>query len=164
MKKILVLTLSLFLAACANHPRYNVIPPDQRGYKHIVEVPGLSKEELHQRAKEWVAITYVSGNDVVQDQNANTGRLIGRGVTSVAIDSGGLMDVVMRSYYSVVVDVKDGKARLQLGDYRWVQHGTSPTMALYINPLNKKMKEVSDSFDSFMRTGNGASMSSNDDW
>lgn len=163
--RILAFVLSgLILVGCGG-PRYAVVPPEEHGHKQVVKVPGIKKQVLFDRASEWVALKYVSGQDVIQDKNANTGRIIGRGATTIVPDSGGLMDVYERYTYSLVLDVKDGKARIQLGDYQHATYGNTPSMALYVRPLNASMAEVAADFELYLKTGGaGAIAGAKDDW
>lgn len=163
--KIIILALSILLiSGCATGPQHAVVPPENRSHTAVIEVPGVTKETLFNRASEWVALTYVSSQKVIQEKNPQTGRIVGRAITSATIDNGGLVDPVMDCYYSLVIDVKDGRARIQLGDYNWVKFGNEPTMAMFIDPINNNMKKLSGEFKTYLETGASGSMSGSDDW
>lgn len=164
MKLFSILFSMLLLAGCAIGPEYAIIPEADRGYTAIIEVPDVSKEVLFNRASEWIAITYVSGKEVIQERNPKTGRIIGRCVTSAKVDDTGLIDVYWDSYYSLVVDIKDGKARIQLGNYKWVEHGNAPSYAKFVNPITENMRLLATEFESFLKTGTGGAVVGVDDW
>ncbi|GAB3727570.1 hypothetical protein GCM10027594_09580 [Hymenobacter agri] len=48
-------------------------------YEAVVEVPGASKDQLYDRALEWMAKTYQSANDVVQIKDKEQGKLLAKG-------------------------------------------------------------------------------------
>lgn len=48
-------------------------------YQGVVEVPGASKDQLFDRALEWMAKTYQSANDVVQIKDKEQGKLLAKG-------------------------------------------------------------------------------------
>lgn len=164
MKKILLVLIVLTLTACGG-PRYAQVPPEQQGHKTVIEISGVDKQTLFNRASEWIALKYVSGKDVIQQKNPETGRLIGRGVTTIEVDSGGLMNTYAQYSYSLTVDVKDGKARIQMGDYAHATYGNNPTYAMYIHPLNASMKEIASDLETYLRTGGTSSVAGgSDDW
>lgn len=165
MKNVfLLLAASFFLMACGG-PRYAVVPLEEHGHKQVVEVSGADRQLLFDRASEWIAINYVSGKDVVQEKNLKTGRIIGRGITTIEVDSGGLVNTYARYSYSMIIDVKAGRARIQLGDYTHVDYGTNPQMALFVRPLNVSMKELAADFELYLRTGGAGTVAgSNDEW
>ena len=74
-------------------------------YEGVVEVPGVTKEQLYSRALEWVAKAYNSAQDVIQMQDKESGKLVMKGLTKVSIRSyaGG----VVRHTFSIYV--KDGR-------------------------------------------------------
>ncbi|RZK33076.1 MAG: DUF4468 domain-containing protein, partial [Hymenobacter sp.] len=47
-------------------------------YQGVVEVAGATKEQLYTRAYEWLAKAYRSANDVIQMQDKEAGRLVGK--------------------------------------------------------------------------------------
>lgn len=51
----------------------------QIAYQGVVEVPGVTKDQLYIRAHEWIAKAYRSANDVIQMQDKEAGRLVGKG-------------------------------------------------------------------------------------
>ncbi len=163
MKLFSILLSVLLLAGCATGPEYAIIPESDRGYTAIIEVPDTSKEVLFNRASEWVAITYVSGKEVIQEKNPKTGRIIGRGISAAKVDAG-LTNVFVNAYYTLIVDIKESKARIQLGNYTWVEYGNSPQLAMHVNPLNSNMKELAAEFETFLKTGTTGTVAGSDDW
>lgn len=54
---------------------------DENGYYKIIKVDSLSKEQIHNKAKEWVVLNYTSANDVIQLDSKD--KLIVKGVLKV---------------------------------------------------------------------------------
>lgn len=162
MKLLSILILSALITACGG-PRYALIPPEEQGHTVVIELPNETKETLFNRATEWVAIKYVSGKDVIQEKNPETGRIIGRGVTTIVVDSGGLMDAYDQYSYSIIIDVKDNKARIQLGGYAHATYSTNPTYAMHVLPLNESMKEIAADLEAYLKTGGTGSMAGGSD-
>lgn len=72
----------------------------------IHEVPGKTKQQICNAARDWVAITFKDSKAVVEVFDAEQGKLIGRGRISVAT-----LSEVMPTDFTFVVECKDGRAR-----------------------------------------------------
>lgn len=48
-------------------------------YSKVIEVPNKTSKELYSSAREWFAKTFVSANDVLQMDDLQSGKLIGKG-------------------------------------------------------------------------------------
>jgi hypothetical protein len=62
MKKLLILSILLTNTFAFSQTINN----DKNGYYEIIEVDSLSKEQIYNRSKEWIALNYKSANDVIQ--------------------------------------------------------------------------------------------------
>lgn len=62
MKKLLILSILLTNTFAFSQTINN----DENGYYEIIEVDSLSKEQIYNRSKEWIALNYKSANDVIQ--------------------------------------------------------------------------------------------------
>lgn len=119
MKAILiVITTLILLSGCATPESMGLIPlkKDQAETIKIIDIKGVSKDELHERAKQFVADSFKSAQAVIQYESKEQGRIMGKGVV------GGYTEIGFSSYYisynfSFNIDVKDGKARLTTSNY-----------------------------------------------
>ncbi len=98
-------------------PDGTVLPFDEAThlitYQGVVEVPGATKDQLYTRAYEWMAKTYRSANAVIQMQDKESGRLVGRGSTRATVrgyDAG-----VVR--HTLTLYFKDGRYKYVLTDF-----------------------------------------------
>lgn len=55
-----------------------------QNYSEVVQVEGKTTSELYTAAREWFAVTFNSANDVLQMEDPEGGKLIGKGSTSVS--------------------------------------------------------------------------------
>lgn len=77
-----------------------------------------SKAELYTYAKSWLANTFVSSKSVIDMEDKEAGRIIGKGMFTKRVNSpfGNKvgMDVI---YFTITIDVKDNKYRIKLSDF-----------------------------------------------
>jgi hypothetical protein len=85
----------------------------QIAYQGVVEVAGATKEQLYTRAYEWLAKAYRSANDVIQMQDKEAGRLVGKGTASVR--ARGLSAGYVR--HTLTIYLKDGRYKYVLTDF-----------------------------------------------
>ncbi|MBJ6109467.1 DUF4468 domain-containing protein [Hymenobacter sp. BT523] len=66
------------------------VDPDtkQVSYSAVVEAPSTTKDQLYERALEWMTKTYQSDNDVVQIKDKQQGKLVAKGYTTLTQASG----------------------------------------------------------------------------
>lgn len=105
--------LALTLAGC--------VPPVKKGEAgksviRTVEVKGISKKALFARAGDWLALAFVSAPDILKNKDSDRGRYMGKAVNSAAIQSG-LTTVFVNVDFNIIIDVKDGRARIILDNY-----------------------------------------------
>lgn len=62
MKKLLILSILLTNTFAFSQTINN----DKNGYYEIIKVDSLSKAQIYNRSKEWIALNYKSANDVIQ--------------------------------------------------------------------------------------------------
>tara|TARA_R110001583_G_scaffold171794_2_gene325532 strand:- start:2167 stop:2835 length:669 start_codon:yes stop_codon:yes gene_type:complete len=62
MKRLLMLLILLTNTFAFSQTLNN----DENGYYKIIEVDSLSKEQIYNKSKEWIALNYKSANDVIQ--------------------------------------------------------------------------------------------------
>jgi hypothetical protein len=111
-----------FLAALIILSLCRCAPPPKSGapleYTLVDSLSG-TKDDLYVKAHEWLAKTFVSANDVIQMQDKDAGKLIGKGALSIQTDNGVLMGGVKTSYvrYTLSITVKTGKYKCVISDF-----------------------------------------------
>lgn len=82
----------------------------------VVELPDKSSEEIYTQVKLWMASYYKSMEDVVQVDDQKSGIIKGRALmTFYSKTLGKVFDYP--TYYTIRIDIKDGKYRLSITDY-----------------------------------------------
>jgi len=79
----------------------------------VVQAEGATSAELFARARAWVAQTYRSAQDVVQLEDASTGRLVAKGNFEIR---GGL-GMTVTIWHLLTIETKDGRYRYTLTDF-----------------------------------------------
>lgn len=125
MKKLLLIVLLLPVIATAQDsiPK---LPVDSTThlvtFLRINNVPGVTKAELYARAREWFAVTFSTANKVLQMDDKENGKLVGRGsLTSTYTMKIGLGMTMPSSYiidYTINITIKDFKYRIIITDFQ----------------------------------------------
>ncbi|MDQ2077756.1 DUF4468 domain-containing protein [Marinimicrobium sp. ABcell2] len=84
-------------------------------YNHVHSVDGVSDEELYDRAMQWMARNYRSANDVIQLEDRDGKRVIGKGAFSVPF-----MMITSTVRHTIQIDTRDGRYRLSIDGLRVV--------------------------------------------
>ena len=84
-------------------------------YEGIVNVAGKNKMDLYADAKKWFTDYFIDSRDVIQMQDKDQGRIIGKGILvfsyKVLLSSVKFYDLI-----TVEIDVKDGRYRYRVYD------------------------------------------------
>lgn len=155
----------------------------------VIEVPGLTSQEIYNRALSYFTYNYGSGKHVIQTQDKEAGFIVGKGLYDDVHVGISLVTTVVDTWHVIRVDVKEGRARVvvTLTEYEISVSGggatnryTSKVSAKY--PVNKKdfgnrtvmtksfyksfMKAQNSiaSIEKAMREGNTSSEIENSDW
>ena len=84
-------------------------------YTRIVEVPEIKdKNEIYNRALNYFVYNYGSGKSVIQTQDKELGRIVGKGLYNDVHIGISLITTYVDCWHIVRVDVKDGRARIIL--------------------------------------------------
>lgn len=109
MKNVLfVLFVAASLSSCAVQ---QALPEDLTTHELIFDFPGSDKATLYHRANSWLAETFVSAETVIDYQDKEAGRIIGK-FTSRARQGNNVGD----TRQTVAIDVKDEMARIRFSN------------------------------------------------
>lgn len=101
-------------------------------YSEVVQVSDVAANELFVRAKEWIALTFNSANHVIQMDDKEAGKLIGKGRSEI-FTSHPYSENRIVSYghidYTIEIQTKEGR-------YKYVISGISHEFNAYVNPLS----------------------------
>lgn len=115
MKKLLFIA-TLFFCLTANAQQdekmHGILPVKNEKicYSEVVEVPGVSKDELYNRAYTWFVKTYKSAKDVIQMADKESGKIIGKGWFTHPFSK-------IKTEHSVTIMVKDGRYKYIITDF-----------------------------------------------
>ncbi|MBX2969410.1 MAG: DUF4468 domain-containing protein [Cyclobacteriaceae bacterium] len=115
MRVFLIIILLLTVVQISNgQEKLLDILPLQDGvvtYTKVVQVEGVTKDELYLRAKKWFVTTYKSAKDVIQLDDKESGTIVGKGnfrITYYAREP--LID------HTISISVKDGRFKYEIKD------------------------------------------------
>lgn len=109
-------------------------------YKRVVEIDGMTKDELFNRASNYFVYNYGDANSVIQTKDKENGTIVGKGKYGKVHIGIGLVTTTVSTWHILRVDTKDGKARiiLTLTDYdKVVSGGSSPDSYSTISIVNE---------------------------
>lgn len=153
---ILTVMLSGIMSANAQEPKQATIEDfnqikdllniDDNGnitYVKIVEVPGLSKDEIYSRANNYFVYNYGSGKSVIQTEDKEKGTLVGKGIFPVYEKYVVLGNITCKvnAWHILRIDAKNGRARLilTLTNYEVFYGAKSEEMQITsLYPFNEK--------------------------
>lgn len=126
MKKLLLPVFFLFFTYCAfcqEDPKK--LPVDSSSnkitYKAMVDVPGMAKDDIYKKSREWFATTFKSANSVLQMDDKESGKLIGKGnfMFNYIINAGfgATSNMPETVGFTLNISIKDNKYRIVITDF-----------------------------------------------
>ncbi len=137
-----LLLFSMFiLASCVTTPQVPDVPEAERSLQKIHEI-NLNKNEIFDRSLEWVAQTFNDSKAVIELKDKETGKIIGKGISSFIVNSG-LASVPIPCKFTLKLEAKDNKYRATYDNFigMWELYGTSMPMPLKQKPHVDAIKE-----------------------
>lgn len=113
----------------------------------IIDAPNLSKDEIFNRTLDYFTYNYGSGKSVIQSQDKEMGRIVGKGLYDDVHVGVSIVATYVDAWHILRVDVKDGKARaiITLNQYDKKIVGSSSSAPSYSSeqismtyPINPK--------------------------
>ena len=92
-------------------------------YEEVVEVPGLSKDELYDKLRRFVVINYNSANNVIQLDDKDSGNIIVKGLLPYNINWMGVSSY--NSRHTLDIKVKDGRYKYKITSYGMEQYDST---------------------------------------
>ena len=82
-------------------------------YERVVEAPNKSKADLYKNAKQWFVDYFKSSKDVIQNEDKEDGKIVGKGILLIPFKGALGSNVMYNDKLSIQVDCKDNKYRLR---------------------------------------------------
>lgn len=123
MKKIILLFILLSSVIVQAQTQF---PIDEESglvnYTAVVDLPGISQEELHEKAKFWIVSTLKSGDNMVELDGSNSDKIVGTGnlVLKELNDGGGGNGLnFLKAYlnFKFIVRIKAGKVKYSIQNF-----------------------------------------------
>jgi hypothetical protein len=124
-------------------------------YSEVVQVDSVDSRELFVRARSWFAHTFISAQNVIQLEDKEAGRIIGKGVFAIAdnVDNPTVMNVHVSGTVDFTVEVltKDGRYKYIISDLsfkllgmqeRDLRSSILASSGTYKNKMNLRWLEV----------------------
>jgi len=98
-----------------------VLPIDSTTHKvtftGVVQVPGVTQADLYSRAREWFATNFNSGKAVLDMDDKEAGKMIGKAYADFSLRAPLVGDITQKLWRQVKVYVKDGRYRYELTEF-----------------------------------------------
>lgn len=162
-KQIFLAALLIFTLPAWGNGKTILMPVNEAGdfeYSGTVELEGETADELYSRAKAWVAMAYVSAQDVIQLDDRDAHRLIMKGNTSTHW----MLTETATVGHVLTIETKDGKYRYSLGSFTISSSaagGRGPLTGRTHKVVNRTHLQVSDILTSLWEA---MEVESGDDW
>ena len=121
MKGMIILMLFV-LSGCATLKMPDTTPIDNASYQEVMDISGQSQKQIFERSKQWMALTFVSAKKVIEYENAEEGKIIGNGSSTILFKAeGGISGQIIIPQgvmFSIIEDVKDNKVRVTINNVR----------------------------------------------
>jgi hypothetical protein len=86
-------------------------------YNEVIQVDSVPKEELYSRALEWFAETYKASKSVIQMEDKENGKIVGKALMKVYHRSLGTDYPSGHINYTLSIQFKDGRYRYSFHDF-----------------------------------------------
>lgn len=143
MKKLLILLLFVYPTIVLSQEKTNnnriVLPIDSSTnlitYQEVVDAKGATKDQLYIKGREWFAKSFKSANDVIQMDDKDAGKIIGKATSQGIYTSGGL-SIPYKMLYTISITTKNNKYRYEITSFITqftgsVMNGVSAPMEQY---------------------------------
>jgi len=102
-------------------------------FSEVVKLDSTKKIELYSRAREWFVKTYNSADDVLQMDDKESGKLLGKAFNDITFESIMGSMFTTRMFYTVKIYIKDGRYKYEITDIYYKSYASAhvPSMTTY---------------------------------
>ena len=122
MKKIFILIIALFISLeISAQERLLGILPLKEGkvtYSDVVQLQGVSKDEMYRRVKLWFIESYNSSKDVIQLDDKENGEIIGKGCFRAKWNFRFYTALSMNVWKTIKIQVDNDCLKYEITDFR----------------------------------------------
>ena len=138
-------------ASCASMP---VAPMEDRSMQKVHDID-LTKNEIYDKSLEWMAQTLSGSREVIELKDKDSGKIIGKGITSFRGKIGiGSTNVLCR--FTLIVEAKDNKYRTTYNNFvgLWGESYSRPEpleQKIYVDAVKAKLAIIDDDLYSYLK-------------
>tara|TARA_B110000196_G_scaffold137709_1_gene119370 strand:+ start:7805 stop:8314 length:510 start_codon:yes stop_codon:yes gene_type:complete len=150
---LLIISTLILLSGCVTPQSMNLIPlkKDQTETIKIIDIQGVTKDELHERSKQFIADSFKSAQAVIQYESKEQGRIMGKGVIGgYSKASFGVEPHYFPYNFAFTIDVKDGKARFATSNYAYTQTNQPMLYKRELDMLKPELESLNEAFSQRM--------------
>lgn len=92
------------------------LPLDEDGvitFSDVIQVPNSTKSSLYSAGREWFVETFKSADDVLQMEDRESGKLLGKGFSKIYV-GGGIAITDTKLYYTIKLYFKEGRYKYEI--------------------------------------------------
>ena len=118
-------------------------------YQQVYEVSG-GKDTLFSKSLQWLAQTYTDSKEVIEYEDKEAGKIIGRGATQVMYNPLGISPIMLNIRYSIKIDLKDNKARITFTN---IYNPQSPAAPIFVDTRDRlipKFEMLTEDYHKFL--------------
>ncbi len=142
MRKVL-LTCILVCISIYTIAQDQIIKDEFPTFQGVINASEKTSSEIYSNLKSWIATSFTSANDVIQLDDASSGKIIAKGISPFSYKVMG-SNVGSKCYYTITLEAKDNRFRYTI-DVTDVIVGTANQSAykqLIEKPDNKQSKAI----------------------
>ena len=165
MLKIYLSASAFVMASIVTNAQSLPVDPDTHliTYSEVIETPGVSKNDLYLRANTWFTRTFKSAKSVLELQDKEAGKLIGKGLIPVIIkvpimgatDAGTVATTITvfckDGKYKYVIDNLSHERPYGANTQQWVDVGAlekeKPESGMMKRPSKKEWNDIKENVD-----------------
>jgi hypothetical protein len=129
----------------------NIVPPEQRQFQKIYEFKKTPKDILYDQSLTWISkdLTLLSGNLIIELQDKENGKIVGHGIITIEDTPISNTRSVDSCRYTIIIDVKDNKAKLTYKNLILISPDTEDTPVttdIQMNTIKETLNLLSENF------------------
>lgn len=149
MKIMTILISIILIIGCAGS--LSVIESEKK-FQKTFEDFGLSKSEIYTKSLQWLAKTFTDSKEVIEFQDEEVGKIIGRGMSSVIFNPTLIAPININIQYTLTIDIKENKLRITFSNFYSHDVGGGSIMVDNYLKLEPKLEALSIDLSNYLTT------------
>lgn len=125
MKKLLLIVpLLVYTSSVLGQNRPWVLPRDENGkvyFSEVIQADSMNANQLYNNAKLWFSDVFKSAKDVIQVDDREAGRVVGKAWQDIYVKVLGMPNAT-KLWFSLSIQVKDGRYKIEMYDMMYQQY------------------------------------------